>query len=151
MIVATSDETLSLLETRTGSVAWTKDDPGLGRGAGVLAVDGVFFVHGTDGTLRALRLDDGTELWANDPPSGTRDLLPANLEPRLSSGALFVPSSHLKVVSPSDGKVLSEVIPSDLVPDWLSVDPRGWAYIAEENHAIAAYAPSARLRLISVK
>lgn len=151
MVLATADERLSLVETRSGDVLWTIEDPGLGRGAGALAVDGTLFVHCTDGALRAIRLANGKQLWANDPPSNARDLLPGNLEPRLSSGALFVPSSHLKVVSPVDGKVLSEVIPSDLVPDWLLVDPRGWAYIAEENHAIAAYAPSARLRLVAVK
>ncbi len=148
MVVATAEERLCLMDTRTGETLWTAHDPGLGRGAGALAVDGQLFLHCTDGSLRALSLSDGSESWANEPPSGARDLLPGELKPRLSSGALFVPSSHLKVVSPSDGKVLSEVIPSDLVPDWLTVDPRGWAYIAEENHAIAAYAPSARLRLV---
>jgi hypothetical protein len=66
----------------------------------------------------------------------------------LRSGALFVPQATVHVVRPSDGKPIGAPLPSDLVPDALMVDERGWIYVGEESGHIAALAPEARLTLV---
>ena len=55
--------------------------------------------------------------------------------------------ANVHVLRPRDGKVLGE-LPTDLVPDRVHVDERGWVYVAEESGHVAAYAPAPTLRLI---
>ena len=84
---------------------------------------------------------------------------PTNTQPRsstssasgtrsLGSGALFVPQATVHVVRPSDGKPIGSPLPSDLVPDALLVDERGWVFVGEESGHITALAPEARLVLV---
>jgi hypothetical protein len=76
------------------------------------------------------------------------DELPRRLEPVLRNGALFVPAGGVHLLRPTDGSALGDRLPTDLVPDFLRVDERGWVYVGEESGTLAAYAPVPRLRLV---
>jgi outer membrane protein assembly factor BamB len=139
---------LGLFDAETGETIFSVADPGVGAGGGVLALDRVLLVNAPDGKLSALDLATGATRWATSLASTAHDDVPRRLTPVLRSGALFVPQATVHVVRPSDGKPIGGPLPSDLVPDALLVDERGWVFVGEESGHIAALAPEARLVLV---
>jgi hypothetical protein len=129
-----------------GEPTWQTDDPGIGGAA--LVVDRNLVVNAPGGRLTALDVGTGEHRWAHSLAHPVADEVPRRLEPVLRGGALFVPATSVHVVRPSDGVSLGPALPSDLVPDAIRVDERGWVYVAEESGHIAAYAPVPQLRLI---
>lgn len=140
--------TLALFEAETGETLFSVPDPGVGAGGGVLALDRTLLVNAPDGTLTALDLTTGTTRWATALASSVSDDVPRRLTPVLRGGAVFVPQATVHVIRPADGKPIGAPLPSDLVPDALLVDERGWIYVGEESGHIAALAPEARLVLV---
>lgn len=128
-------------------VAFEADDPGLGAGASALDVDGALVVNTPTARLVGLA-PDGTTRWDRSIGDPHLDELPRRLEPVLRGGALFVPGAGVHVVRPADGAPLGDPLPTDLVPDLLRVDERGWVYVGEESGTLAAYAPVPHLRLV---
>jgi outer membrane protein assembly factor BamB len=139
---------LALFDAETGEAIFSVADPGVGAGGGVLALDRMLLVNAPDGKLSALDLATGATRWATTLASSVSDDVPRKLTPVLRSGALFVPQATVHVVRPSDGKPIGSPLPSDLVPDALLVDERGWVFVGEESGHIAALAPEARLVLV---
>ncbi len=139
---------LGLYETETGEQIFSVADPGVGAGGGVLALDRMLIVNAPDGKLSALDLATGATRWATGLASSVSDDVPRKLTPVLRSGALFVPQATVHVVRPSDGKSIGGPLPSDLVPDALLVDERGWVFVGEESGHLCALAPEARLTLV---
>ena len=139
---------LSLFDAESGESQFTVADPGVGAGGGVLALDRALLVNAPDGKLSALDVATGATRWATTLASSVSDDVPRRLTPVLRSGALFVPQATVHVVRPSDGKPIGVPLPSDLVPDAMLVDERGWVFVGEESGHIAALAPEARLVLV---
>lgn len=130
-----------------GSVVFRSEDPGLGRGATPLVVDDRLVLNAAGGRVSAIDLGTGALSWS-DRLARPSDDLPRLLEPTLRAGALFVPSSEVSILRPSDGSAATQGFPCDLIPDRLLVDERSWVYVAEESGHLAAYAPVAHLVLI---
>jgi outer membrane protein assembly factor BamB len=139
---------LGLYDSETGEAVFSVADPGVGTGGGVLALDRALLVNAPDGKLTALDVSNGATRWVTALASSVSDDVPRKLTPVLRSGALFVPQATVHVVRPSDGKPIGSPLPSDLVPDALLVDERGWVFVGEESGHIAALAPEARLVLV---
>lgn len=143
---------LSAYDPRSGEELWSRSDPGVGSGAGLLAVDGKIFVNAPSGRLAALDLANGQTRWQRVLSAAESDDVPRLLTPILRSGALFVPSGTIHVLRPDDGASIggrSEGgLPSDLVPDLVRIDERGWMYVGEESGHLVALAPQARLALV---
>ena len=139
---------LSLHDAETGETIFSVADPGVGAGGGVLALDRAVLVNAPDGKLSAIDLTTGATRWATALASSVSDDVPRKLTPVLRGGALFVPQATVHVVRPSDGKPIGSPLSSDLVPDALIVDERGWVFVGEESGHIAALAPEARLVLV---
>lgn len=131
-----------------GSVRWTSNDPGMGRGGAALAVDRALVINAPGGRVTSLDLATGSERWSQSvAPVGGGDV-PRRLEPILRGGALFVPASSVHVLRPADGSVFGATLECDLIPDVLRVDERGWLYVAEESGHLRAYAPAPQLALV---
>jgi len=141
--------TLLALDHGSGETLWEAPDPGVMNGAEVMTVDDLLVVNATSGKASALALASGEERWSRKVSNPATDDLPRRLEPVLRGGALFVPASRLKVLRPHSGEDVPCVLPSDLVPDFLRVDERGWVYVAEESGILAGYAPAPQLSLIT--
>jgi outer membrane protein assembly factor BamB len=140
--------TLALFDAQDGESVFSVPDPGVGAGGGVLALDRTLLVNASDGRLTALELSTGATRWVTALASSVDGDVPRKLTPVLRNGALFVPQSTVHVVRPSDGKVLGTPLPTDLVPDALLVDERGWVFVGEESGHMTALAPEARLTLV---
>lgn len=139
---------LGLYDAESGEAVFSVPDPGVGAGGGVLALDRLLIVNAPDGKLSALDIATGATRWATALASSVSDDVPRKLAPVLRSGALFVPQATVHVVRPTDGKPIGAPLPSDLVPDALLVDERGWVYVGEESGHVTALAPEARLTLV---
>jgi outer membrane protein assembly factor BamB len=143
---------LAAHDARTGRECWSRSDPGVGSGAGVLQVDGKVFVNAPNGRLTAVDLTTGSTRWQRVLSAAESDDVPRQLTPILRGGALFVPSGTIHVLRPDDGASLGGRtqggLPSDLLPDLLRIDERGWMYVGEESGHLVALAPSARLSLV---
>ena len=145
-LVPLSRDQLVALDVVDGSARWLGRDPGVATGA-ALVVDDLLVVNAPGGALGAIDLARGEVVWSVLLADPLADEVPRCLEPVLRGGALFVPAGGVHVVRPSDGAKLGE-LPSDLVPDRVRVDERGWVYVAEESGHVAAYAPAPQLRMI---
>lgn len=141
------DLELLALDAATGARRYRCADPGIGAGASIMNVDDALVVNSPTGRLSSLDIATGELRYARDLVDPVAEDVPRRLEPILRGGALFVPAAEVRVLRPSDGADLGR-LPSDLVPDWLRVDERGWVYIAEESGQLSACAPSPRLTLI---
>jgi len=143
---------LAAHDARTGRECWSRADPGVGSGAGVLHVDGKVFVNAPNGRLTAVDLATGSTRWQRVLSAAESDDVPRQLTPVLRSGALFVPSGTIHVLRPDDGASLGGRtqggLPSDLLPDLLRIDERGWMYVGEESGHLVALAPAPRLSLV---
>ena len=131
-----------------GELRWMVPDPGIGQGAATLPLDDLLLAHAQEGSLSALRLHDGELHWSHRLFDPLVDDVPRRLEPVLRGGALFVPANSVRVLRPADGRIMGNVIASDLVPDLIRVDERGWVYIVEDSGRLAAYAPLPQLTLV---
>ncbi len=140
--------TLAALDPQTGERAWAISDPGVGSGAGVVSTERAIFVNTPGGRLVALDPASGDVLFARALANPSIDDVPRRLTPLVRGGALFVPSAAVHVLRPSDGEPVGAAAPSELVPDSLHVDERGWMYVAEESGHLAALAPAPTLRLV---
>ncbi|MBJ73542.1 MAG: hypothetical protein CMN31_19820, partial [Sandaracinus sp.] len=145
--VALDRDRLVAIEGRDGDLRWEARDPGVGTGGATLTVDDLLVVNAPGGAVAGLDLETGEPRWSQVLGDPLADEIPRRLEPVLRGGALFVPAANVHVLRPRDGKVLGE-LPTDLVPDRVHVDERGWVYVAEESGHVAAYAPAPTLRLI---
>ncbi|MCB9613803.1 MAG: PQQ-binding-like beta-propeller repeat protein [Sandaracinus sp.] len=145
-IVPLARDQLVALDAVDGSARWLGRDPGVATGA-ALVVDDLLVVNAPGGALGAIELNRGEVVWSVLLADPLADEVPRCLEPVLRGGALFVPAGGVHVIRPSDGAKLGE-LPTDLVPDRVRVDERGWVYVAEESGHVAAYAPAPQLRMI---
>jgi outer membrane protein assembly factor BamB len=135
--------------TSDGEPRWIVPDPGAALGGAAIAIDRTLVVNGPLGHAVALDLDDGSTRWKRRLAHPVADDVPRRLEPVLRGGALFVPSAQVHVLRPSDGAPIAESLGlSELVPDWMRVDERGWIYVAEESGHLAALAPRPQLALV---
>ncbi len=151
VVVGTTDArggSLHGIDPSTGTRVWTIPDPGLGLGGCGLLVDDLLVINAPGGPVSAIGLSNGNMRWQHTFGDPIADEVPRKLEPVLRGGGLFVPGGSVRVVRPQDGSPLGNVPTSDLVPDLIRVDERSWVYAAEENGAIAAYAPVPHLTLI---
>jgi outer membrane protein assembly factor BamB len=139
---------LTLFDVESGEASFAIADPGVGAGGGVLALDRSMLVNAPDGKLSAIDLANGATRWVTTLASSVADETPRKLTPVLRGGAIFVPQASVHVVRPTDGKSIGAPLPTDLVPDALLVDERGWVYVGEESGHVAALAPEARLVLV---
>ncbi|MEZ4286726.1 MAG: PQQ-binding-like beta-propeller repeat protein [Polyangiales bacterium] len=139
---------LAAHDPTSGRMRWESEDPGVGRGGATLRVDEFLMSNSPAGYVCATDLRTGALMWSCELADPIADDIPRTLEPILRGGALFVPSSSVHVIRPKDGIPLSSHIPTDLVPDVLRVDERGWLYIAEESGHIAALAPTPHLTIL---
>ncbi len=142
------DHVLETYNLHDGSLAWSIHDPGVLSGASALAIDEQLIVNTPWGKVAGLELANGQTCWSQELGSTDQEELPTRLDPVLRGGALFVPSSLVHVLRPSDGSVLGGALSCDLIPDFLRVDERGWVYVGEESGLLSAFAPQPRLRLI---
>lgn len=140
--------TLAAVRPADGSLAWMIADPGIGRGAAAMAVDGALVVNAPGGRVCAIDLADGHWRWSTSLANPVADDVPRRLEPVLRGGALFVPAATVHVLRPSDGAPLGTPLECDTVPDLLRVDERGWLYVAEDGGHIRALGPAPQLRLV---
>lgn len=140
--------TLAAVRPSDGSFAWTIADPGIGRGAAAMTVDGALVVNAPGGRVCAIDLADGHWRWSTSLANPVADDVPRRLEPVLRGGALFVPAATVHVLRPSDGAPLGSPLECDTVPDLLRVDERGWLYVAEDGGHIRALGPAPQLRLV---
>lgn len=145
-LVPLSRDQLVALDGVDGSARWLGRDPGIAAGA-ALVVDELLVVNAPGGAVGAIDLASGEVRWSSLLADPLADEVPRSLEPVLRGGALFVPAGGVHVLRPSDGAHLGQ-LPSDLVPDRVRVDERGWVYVAEESGHVAAYAPAPQLRMI---
>jgi outer membrane protein assembly factor BamB len=139
---------LRAFDAATGEARYEVADPGLGEGGAALHVDELLVVNTPSGWLSATDVGTGQVRWALGLADPLADDIPRRLAPVLRGGALFVPAASVHIVRPNDGVRLGAGLPCDLVPDALSVDERGWVYVAEESGHLAAYAPVPHLALI---
>jgi outer membrane protein assembly factor BamB len=140
---------LRVLDLRRGEAVASIDDPGVGRGgAATLEIDGRLVANLPGGRVVGLHPAGPRESWSRRLADPLEDELPRRLEPVLRNGALFVPAGGVHLLRPTDGSALGDRLPTDLVPDFLRVDERGWVYVGEESGTLAAYAPVPRLRLV---
>ncbi|MBN1652962.1 MAG: PQQ-binding-like beta-propeller repeat protein [Deltaproteobacteria bacterium] len=131
-----------------GELLWNVPDPGIGRGGTALQVDDLLIVNSPSGRVCALDLLSGAIAWSRVLSDPTTDDVPRQLEPVLRHGALFVPTARVHVLRPADGVSLGNGLDCDLVPDFLRVDERGWAFIAEESGYLRSYAPAPYLSVV---
>ncbi|GAC1575020.1 MAG: hypothetical protein NVS3B20_06640 [Polyangiales bacterium] len=110
---------------------------------------GIIVLNLPTGEVLAVSAQTGETLWRHVFESPFLGDAPRRLEPILRSGALFVPQDKVRVLRPSDGAIVGEVGPTELVPDLLRVDERCDVYIAEESGHVAAFGASAKLEVIS--
>lgn len=142
------DATLAAFEPKDGALRWMSSDPGASHGGSCLAVDRLLIVNTPMGSVEALDLDDGHTRWRRNLAHPVADDVPRRLEPILRGGALFVPSASVHILRPHDGRPIGDALPSDLVPDWMRVDERGWVYVAEESGHLCALGPRPTLTLV---
>jgi outer membrane protein assembly factor BamB len=114
----------------------------------VLAVDDLLVLNLPTGECVALSADSGITAWSHVFSAPVSGDAPRRLEPVLRSGALFVPQDIVRVIRPSDGRILGSVN-HELIPDLLRVDERCDVYIVEESGHIAALRVAASLDVIS--
>ena len=138
---------LAAFSPANGELSWMIPDPGIAAGAACLALDRTLIVNAPS-RVSAIDLDDGKTRWHRRLAHPVADDVPRRLEPVLRSGAVFLPSAQVHVVRPQDGHSIGNPLPSELVPDWMRVDERGWVYVAEESGHIAALAPRPNLSLV---
>ncbi len=152
MIVPTMDrkrgQQLVGLHRVTGNELWRVKDPGLFAGAASLRMDNDLMINSPSGLFASLDTKTGEYRWSQVLADYSTDELPRTLEPILRGAALFVPSSRVHSLRPSDGLPLGPTLECDLVPDFLRVDERGWIYVAEESGVVSAHAPVPHLKLI---
>jgi len=140
---------LWVLDGADGTPLRRLDDPGIARGgAACLEIDGCLVVNLPGGRVVGIDVVGDGGGWSRRLGDPLEDELPRRLEPVLRSGALFVPAAAVHLLRPADGVRLGDPLPSDLVPDFLRVDERGWVYVGEESGSLAAYAPVPHLRLV---
>lgn len=151
LVVATTGQrrgALSAFDPCTGELRWRVPDPGVGVGGGVVSTERAIFVNTPSGRLVALDPRSGETLFSRALANPAIDDVPRRLTPLVRGGALFVPSAAVHVLRLTDGQPVGGAAPSELVPDSLHVDERGWMYVAEESGHIAALAPAPSLRLV---
>jgi outer membrane protein assembly factor BamB len=139
---------LAALAPESGELRWMVPDPGLSAGGAAFAVDRQLVFNTPLGRAVAIDVDTGETRWRRDLADPVADEVPRRLEPILRGGALFVPAAAVHVLRVSDGTSIGSPLPSNLIPDLLRVDERGWIYVAEESGHIGAYAPMPNLTLI---
>ena len=150
-LIATSKrdrQRLTAYDPMSGRIRWESEDPGLGLGGATLTVDDAVVTNAPAGRVCSVDLRTGATLWDCELADPVGDDIPRRLEPVLRGGALFVPSSAVHVIRPQNGALMSSHIPSDLIPDLIRVDERGWLYIAEESGQLVGLAPKTQLTLI---
>ena len=139
---------LRAYDANTGAERWSVEDPGLAVGGAALAVDDALIVNAPSGVLTSLDAASGALRFRLALSDRFADEVPRHLDPILRGGALFVPGASVHVLRPADGTQLCASAPTDLLPDWLGVDERGWVYVAEDGGELCASAPAPRLTLI---
>lgn len=138
---------LVAIEARTGVVRWTVADPGVGRGAGTLTFDDQLVVN-TATQVSSIDVTTGETRWQTTAATTRGDDVPRRLDPLLRGGAIIAPASSVEVLRTTDGARIGGALPSDLVPDVLFADERGWIYVGEESGHLVALAPVPRLSLV---
>lgn len=143
---------LSAFDPASGEERWSRNDPGVAAGAGLLPIDGRLVCNAPNGKLTCVDLVTGSTRWQRVLSAAETDDVPRQLTPVLRAGALFVPSGTIHVLRPEDGASIGGRteggLPSDLLPDMLRTDERGWMYVGEESGHVVALAPAPRLTLL---
>lgn len=151
-IDAGDQKQLCAFDAETGAELWTRTDPGVGAGAGVLACGGKLFVNTALGRLSAIDLATGRTEWQRVLSGAETDDVPRRLDPVMHAGVLFVPSGTIHVLRPDDGASVGSRskggLPADLVADFLRIDDEGWLYVGEESGHLVALSPERRLSLV---
>lgn len=147
VLIPVNDQ-LRAYDSTDGSELWSTRDPGVGAGGAAMPVDADMIVNAPCGRVGAVDLRDGAIRWSRTLDGTVDEPIPQRLDPVLRGGALFVPAAKVHVLRPSDGAMLGDPLPCNLVPDLLRVDERGWVYVVEETGQLVALAPVPRLRLI---